>query len=118
LISSKPKLFGPPAAFTIDWDAAGASLKELASLRPNIVGCGHGAPISDSNLAERLEKFAARFRGPRHGRYVKQPVRTDEDGIVDLPPAPFDPVPFATAAALFCVGLALGAGHFDEHESE
>ncbi len=116
LVSSKPKLFGPPAPFTIDWDAARASLKELANLRPNVVGCGHGAPISDSNLAERLEKFAARFRGPRRGRYVNRPARTNQDGIVDLPPAPFDPVPFATAAALFCVGLALGAGHFDEHE--
>jgi glyoxylase-like metal-dependent hydrolase (beta-lactamase superfamily II) len=116
LVSSKPKLFGPPAPFTIDWDAARASLKELANLRPNVVGCGHGAPISDSDLAERLEKFVVRFRGPRRGRYANRPARTNEDGVVDLPPAPFDPVPFATAAALFCVGLALGAGHFDERE--
>jgi len=88
----------------------------LATLRPNVVGCGHGVPSSDSDLAERLEDFAKRFRAPRRGRYVKQPARTDENGIVDLPPAPLDPVPFATAAALFCVGLALGAGYLDDEK--
>jgi hypothetical protein len=79
-----------------------------------LVGCGHGVPISDSDLPERLENFAQRFRAPRRGRYVRQPARTNENGIVDLPPAPFDPVPFATAVGLFCVGLALGAGYLDE----
>lgn len=116
LLSAKSRLAGPPAPFTIDWDAARASLKVLAGLRPNVVGCGHGLPITDSNLAERLEKFALRFHGPRRGRYVNQPARTNENGVVDLPPAPFDPVPFATAAALFCVGFALGAGRFNDHD--
>ena len=31
-----------------------------------------------------------------------------------LPPAPFDPVPFATAGALILAGIALGAGYLDE----
>jgi len=114
LIGARPHLAGPPAPFTIDWGLAHASLKEMASLRPNVLGCGHGAPISDSDLPERLEKFARRFRAPRRGRYVKRPAKTDENGIVDLPPAPFDPVPFATAGALLCAGLALGAGYLDE----
>src|SRR5205814_281130 len=111
LIGARPHLAGPPAPFTTDWGLARASLKEIASLRPNVLGCGHGAPISDSDLPERLEKFARRFRPPRRGRYVKRPAKTDENGIVDLPPAPFDPVPFATAGALLCAGLALGAGY-------
>ena len=89
-------------------------MKELANLRPNVLGTGHGVPISDSDLAERLEHFAKHFRAPRRGRYVRRPAQTDENGIVDLPPAPFDPVPFATAGALLCVGLALGAGYLDE----
>jgi len=114
LIGAHPQLAGPPAPFTINWSAASSSIKELANLRPNLLGCGHGVPISDSDLAERLEHFAQYFRAPRRGRYVRQPARTDENGIVDLPPAPFDPVPFATAAGLFCVGLALGAGYLDE----
>jgi hypothetical protein len=86
----------------------------LAKLRPNVAGCGHGIPISDSDLASRLQSFAAHFRAPRHGRYVLQPARVDEHGIVALPPAPFDPVPFATAAALMLAGIALGAGYFEE----
>ena len=116
LFSTKRTLAGPPAPFTTDWDAARASLKDLANLRPNVVGCGHGLPISDAKLADRLKKFAERFRGPPRGRYVNQPARTNENGVVDLPPAPFDPVPFATAAALFCVGFALGAGHLNDHD--
>jgi glyoxylase-like metal-dependent hydrolase (beta-lactamase superfamily II) len=114
LIGARPQLAGPPAPFTIDWNAARTSLKELANLRPNVVGCGHGAPISASDLSRRLEHFVEQFRVPRRGRYVRQPARTGENGIVDLPPAPFDPVPFATAAALFCAGLALGAGYLDD----
>jgi glyoxylase-like metal-dependent hydrolase (beta-lactamase superfamily II) len=116
LFSAKRTLAGPPAPFTTDWDAARTSLKALANLRPNVVGCGHGLPISDAKLADRLKKFAERFRGPRRGRYVSQPARANENGVVDLPPAPFDPVPFATAAALFCVGFALGAGHLNNHD--
>ena len=114
LLAAKPKLFGPPAPFTIDWDQARTSLHELAKLRPNIVCPGHGTPISDPDLPERLEEFVQRFRAPRRGRYVPRPARTDENGIIDLPPAPFDPIPFATAAGLFCAGIALGAGYFDD----
>jgi glyoxylase-like metal-dependent hydrolase (beta-lactamase superfamily II) len=114
LISGRQKLAGPPAPFTIDWANAVASLRNLASLRPNVIGAGHGIPISDSDLPERFERFAASFRPPRRGRYVGRPARTDENGIIDLPRAPFDPVPFATAAALLFAGLALGAGYLDE----
>jgi hypothetical protein len=31
-----------------------------------------------------------------------------------LPPAPFDPVPLATAGALVLAGIALGAGYIEE----
>jgi hypothetical protein len=88
----------------------------LAKLRPNVIGCGHGVPMSDSELPTRMENFAQRFRAPRSGRYVRAPARTDENGIVDLPPAPFDPVPFATVASLVLIGIALGAGYLEEEE--
>ena len=102
---------GPP--FNTDWDATRLSVKELAKLRPNVVGCGHGIPRSDAEPPARLERFAENFRAPRRGRYVRKPARTDEHGIISLPPAPFDPVPFATAAALILAGVALGAGYLD-----
>ncbi|MEY2479777.1 MAG: hypothetical protein QOI04_704 [Verrucomicrobiota bacterium] len=114
LISGQQKLAPAGAPFNIDWEATRASVKELAKLRPNVVGCGHGIPMCHADLPARMERFAERFRAPRRGRYVRQPARTDGKGIVDLPPAPFDPVPFATAAALLCAGVALGAGYLDE----
>ena len=118
LLSRKRELARPPTPFTIDWDGARESLKRMAALRPNVIAAGHGIPISDSDLPERLESFAKNFRTPRRGRYVGQPARTNEDGVVDLPPAPFDPIPFATAAALFCAGLAVGAGYLDDRPNK
>jgi glyoxylase-like metal-dependent hydrolase (beta-lactamase superfamily II) len=101
------------APFNCDWNASLASLQRLTNLRPQVAACGHGIPMSGRDLPARLERFANRFRAPRHGRYVRQPARTDERGLVALPPSPFDPVPFATAASLVLAGLALGAGYLD-----
>ena len=114
LATGQQRLSLPPTPFTINWVTARSSIVKLAKLRPNVAGCGHGIPISDSDLPRRMELFAERFRPPRHGRYVRQPARTDENGIVDLPPAPFDPVPLATVASLLMLGIALGAGYLDD----
>jgi glyoxylase-like metal-dependent hydrolase (beta-lactamase superfamily II) len=102
------------APFNTDWDATRNSVKELSRLRPNVVGAGHGIPMRDTELPARMERFSERFRPPRSGRYVQRSARTDENGIVSLPPAPFDPVPFATAATLVVAGIALGAGYLDD----
>ncbi|MGH8094370.1 MAG: MBL fold metallo-hydrolase [Chthoniobacterales bacterium] len=114
LISGKKKLSRAGAPLTIDWAAARESLQELADLRPNVAGCGHGVPMSDSELPDRLQFLARRFRPPRHGRYVETPAEVDESGVVALPPAPFDPVPLATAGALFLAGIALGSGYLED----
>ncbi|MGI8965708.1 MAG: MBL fold metallo-hydrolase [Limisphaerales bacterium] len=114
LITAKRTLAPAGTPFNTDWDATRSSVKQLAKLRPNIVGCGHGVPRCEADLPTRLARFSERFRAPVTGRYVRQPARTDENGIVSLPPAPFDPVPFATAASLLAVGIALGAGYLDD----
>jgi len=114
LVTGRRTLARAGAPFNTDWDATRLSVKELANLRPNVVGCGHGIPRHDADLAARLERFATNFRRPRHGRYVRRSARTDEHGIISLPPAPFDPVPFATAGALILMGIALGAGYLDD----
>jgi glyoxylase-like metal-dependent hydrolase (beta-lactamase superfamily II) len=116
LLTGRQRLSRPPTPFTIDWTLARSSFRELASLRPNVAGSGHGIPICDPDLPERMQRFAERFRPPRSGRYVKNPARTDENGIVDLPPAPFDPVPFATFASLVVLGLVLGAGYLEDNQ--
>ncbi len=117
LVTGKRVLAPGGAPFNFDWDATRASVRELAGLRPNVAGCGHGIPISESNLPARLERFAGRFRAPRSGRYVREPARTNEHGVVSVPPAPFDPVPIATAASLLLVGIALGSGVLEEKRS-
>ena len=114
LISKRRELARAGAPFNYDWQATRTSVQKLSDLRPNVIACGHGIPMRDSDLATKLEEFAENFRPPRHGRYVRKPARVDEEGIVSLPPAPFDPVPFATAAGLLAVGIALGAGYLDD----
>ncbi len=114
LIAARQMLAKAESSFNADWGATHASVKELAKLKPNVVACGHGVPMQSTDLPGQFQTFAKRFRPPRRGRYVDTPAATDENGIVSLPPAPFDPVPFATAAALVCVGIALGAGYLDD----
>ena len=114
LVTGRRVLARASSPFNTDWGATRSSVKELANLRPNVVACGHGVPIASSDLPNQLQAFANAFRPPRHGRYVDTPALTDANGITSLPPAPFDPVPFATAAALVCTGIALGAGYLDE----
>ena len=113
LVTGKRMLARAGAPFNYDWDATRSSVQKLAELQPEVVGCGHGTPFCAGPIALRLSRFAARFRAPRHGRYVRQPARTNEQGVISLPAAPFDPVPFATAASLIVGGIALGAGYFD-----
>jgi glyoxylase-like metal-dependent hydrolase (beta-lactamase superfamily II) len=102
------------APFVMDWDDARRSVHKLADLRPTVAACGHGRPMQDPGLRDRLKTFAERFRAPRHGRYVAAPAVATEAGIMRLPPAPFDPVPLVTAAALLATGIALGSGYLEE----
>ena len=116
LLTGQQTLARAGAPFTSNWQAARSSVQDLTDLRPNVIGCGHGIPMCDAELPARMQSFADRFRAPRNGRYVRRPARTDENGIVDLPRAPFDPVPLMTAASLLLVGIALGAGYLDRTE--
>lgn len=113
LITGRQVLARAGAPFNCDWQATRESVEKLARLQPNIIGSGHGVPISSPDLPVRMARFAESFRPPRRGRYVRQPAEVDEHGIVALPRAPFDPIPFATAAGLIAGGIALGAGYLD-----
>lgn len=118
LIGAKKVLARAGAPFNMDWEATRSSVRLLAKLRPNVVGCGHGIPMSDPELPVRMERFAERFRAPRRGRYVRHAARTDERGVISLPRPPVDPVPFATVASLMAVGMALGAGWLEKSSRE
>jgi glyoxylase-like metal-dependent hydrolase (beta-lactamase superfamily II) len=118
LVTGRKQLAPAGTPFNMDWQATRESVKRLAELRPNVAGCGHGIPMGDAALAERLERLANKFRPPRRGRYVARPAVVDETGVLALPPAPFDPVPLATAGALLAVGIALGSGYLEEQLRE
>jgi glyoxylase-like metal-dependent hydrolase (beta-lactamase superfamily II) len=60
-IEQKPELSGPPAYYTPDWDAASASVKKLAALKPRTLAPGHGKPMSGPEVLAGLEDLAARF---------------------------------------------------------
>jgi glyoxylase-like metal-dependent hydrolase (beta-lactamase superfamily II) len=93
VITKKKEFNKPPAPMTIDWTTARRSVNQLADLRPAIVGCGHGNPITEGNVAAQFARFAATFSTPSKGRYVRQPAIIDERGIVRLPPPVPDPLP-------------------------
>ncbi len=107
VITKKKEFNKPPAPMTIDWREAHRSIDRLADLRPSVVGCGHGNPITEGNVANRFAQFAARFTPPKKGRYVRQPAITDERGIVRLPPPAPDSLPKVVAAT---VGVAALTG--------
>ena len=102
------ELSRPPAPFTPDWGAARRSVEMLAGLKPHTLAAGHGRAVSDG-AATRLETFAKTFSPPGHGRYVGQPVRADERGVVAVPPPVPDPLPgqLATVAVAGLAGAAL-----------
>lgn len=73
VLMQEQTVHGPPAYFTTDWQEASASVKRLASLRPNIAVTGHGLPMAGQPLRQQLEYLAAHFDAlavPKVGRTV------------------------------------------------
>lgn len=88
--TQRPELHGPPAYFTSDWDAARASVRELAALSPRVIATGHGLPVAGEEAEVSLRSLAQHFdewARPASGRYVHQAAVTGPGGVVSLPPA-------------------------------
>ena len=82
---------GPPAYFTVDWDAARESAWHLASLLPEVLATGHGVPLRGAVMRHALHMMAAHFdrsERPKFGRYARTPAVMDADGTYDLPRDP------------------------------
>jgi len=105
LLTQRRDLSLPPAPFTTDWQAARESVWNLAELRPHAVAAGHGRPARGSQAAADLARLARSFTPPRKGRYVERPARSNERGLVEVPPPVRDPLP----KQLLLAGLAAGA---------
>ena len=99
----------PPPYYTCDWQAAERSVRTLAELRPKVLAAGHGIPMRGGSATTQLRALAYNFPIPEDGRYVREAARTNESGIVYLPPPPADPLKIgAWIAAGAGVGVAAG----------
>jgi glyoxylase-like metal-dependent hydrolase (beta-lactamase superfamily II) len=107
ILTMKAEVSLPPTYYTCDWDAAHRSVELLADFEPQIIGAGHGEPMTGSDALEGLRQLARDWPAPTHGRYVNRPPVTNEDGVVELPPAAPDPVKWI---GLGVAGAAIGAG--------
>ncbi len=108
MITQRPQVWLPPEYYTCNWQQARESVEKLAGLQPDLIAAGHGHPMSGQEALRQLEELAATWPAPRDGRYSEEPAVTDEDGIVALPPKPFDPVAtafYGTAAVLGTAGI-------------
>lgn len=107
--SQRVALHGPPAYYTQNWYAAAQSVRTVADLEPSLLVAGHGVPLAGPDLPRSLRHLADRFEReeiPRRGRYVRQPARADETGVVWVPP---DPLPGAVVRGLVPVAAGVAA---------
>lgn len=108
MITQQPEVWLPPEYYTCDWQSARKSVEHLASLEPDIIAAGHGKPIQGQEATQQLEDLADAWPAPNEGRYVEEPAVTDQNGIVSLPPKPFDPIAttfYGTAAVIGAAGV-------------
>jgi glyoxylase-like metal-dependent hydrolase (beta-lactamase superfamily II) len=106
-LTMQPEIALPPNYYTCDWESAHRSVQALADLDPEIIGAGHGEPMSGEEARQQLHRLADEWPQPSHGRYVEQAAETDEDGVQYLPPPAPDPVKWI---GLGVAGAAIGAG--------
>lgn len=107
--TQRQALNGPPAYFTIDWEQARQSVATLASLKPSTIASGHGEPMRGDDLPEQLAHLARDFdqvAKPKKGRYVREPVVTNEEGVVYVPPPVGGSVPWGTVSGVAAAAIA------------
>ena len=102
--TQRPEVHGPPAYFTMDWDAARESVWHLASLQPEVLATGHGIPLRGAAMRHALHMVAAHFdeaERPKFGRYARTPAVLQNNDEFALPR---DPFPFVAGALAAMVG--------------
>jgi glyoxylase-like metal-dependent hydrolase (beta-lactamase superfamily II) len=74
VLVQRHEMHGPPAYFTVDWDAARWSVQRIASLHVEALLASHGRPMYGEAMRADLDDLAANFDEramPRRGRYVE-----------------------------------------------
>ena len=108
MVSQRQEIARPPSPFTYDWEQARASVNRIAELRPKVLACGHGEPMTRDTVAQELEQFANSFTPPKQGCYVSDPARANEHGVFYEPPKPPDHLPKIAAGVV--TGIFVLAG--------
>jgi glyoxylase-like metal-dependent hydrolase (beta-lactamase superfamily II) len=105
---------GPPMYFTIDWESAKHSVQTLAKLQPSVGATGHGIPMFGDQLNVQLIALSLHFEAlgmPSDGRYVREAVRADRDGVQYVPPTTVrSEMPKVLAGVAVVAGAALVVG--------
>ena len=84
----EPEIHGPPMYLTIDWAAAGDSVRRLAALKPERVVTGHGRALEGEAMRRSLDTLARDFADvavPDHGRYVDRPAQAGDGSAYRAP---------------------------------
>ena len=58
LLAGRHRVSGPPRVSTWNWPAAQRSVAVLAALRPAVLACGHGRPVTGERAAAELVSLA------------------------------------------------------------
>jgi glyoxylase-like metal-dependent hydrolase (beta-lactamase superfamily II) len=102
----KKVISGPPQYFTTNWLAAALSVKKLRDLRPEVAATGHGRPMYSEELHAGLDRLVNNFQQlaiPKHGRYVNEPAKTNEQGVQYVPAEPTSKGLILTAFAISAI---------------
>jgi glyoxylase-like metal-dependent hydrolase (beta-lactamase superfamily II) len=112
VVTQKKYVCGPPKYFTPDWGAAARSVRDLATLEPNVITTGHGHAMYGEEARKELHKLARQFWKvaiPATGRYVKEAAEFNKDGVPTHIPKNKGTMlkKIAVAAALFAIGYII-----------
>lgn len=121
VMTQKHVLSGPPKYFTIDWIAAKDSVKKLLDLKPQSAATGHGYPMYGEELIESLKNLIDNFEKeavPSYGRYVKEPARTNKNGVQYIPKQVNNPELLLTAAFLGAIAAFAIVWKFSRRRQE
>ncbi|MFC3125032.1 MBL fold metallo-hydrolase [Pseudoroseomonas globiformis] len=87
-VAQTPELHGPPAYFTVDWEAAAQSARQLSTLEPETMVAGHGRAMAGPALRSALHELAANFERlgmPERTRYAEAPARAEDGSAYPKP---------------------------------
>jgi len=82
VMTQRPQVWRPPAYYTVDWNSAECSVRELDALQPSILASGHGQPMAGETMRAQLHQLAEDFNEiavPERGRYVSHPVHPADE---------------------------------------